>query len=238
MHANQDDERRPTEPAHTVGHAIEALAHHLDLKPKLRGWLHFGAAPLALVLGLGLLVFVPDQSLRLAVACYVATTVLLFSVSAAYHLGAGGPRTQDFLQRLDHANIYLFIAGSYTPFSAALPDPATGRLILALVWSIALAGLLVRVFWRSAPRWLSVASYVALGWVAVFFLPSLWEAFGSSVVLLLMLGGVLYSVGGLVYARKRPNPAPDWFGFHEVFHALTITAFAVHFVAIVRIVVP
>jgi hemolysin III len=238
MHADQDDERRPSEPAHTVGHAIEALAHNLDLKPKLRGWLHFGAGPLALVLGLGLLVFVPDQSLRLAVACYVATTVLLFSVSAAYHLGAGGPRTQDFLQRLDHANIYLFIAGSYTPFGAALPDPATGRLILALVWSIALAGLIVRVFWRSAPRWLSVASYVGLGWVAVFFLPSLWEAFGSSVVLLLMLGGVLYSVGGLVYARKRPNPAPDWFGFHEVFHALTISAFAVHFVAIVGVVVP
>ena len=111
-------------------------------------------------------------------------------------------------------------------------------LILALVWSIALVGLIVRVFWRSAPRWLSVASYVGLGWVAVFFLPSLWKAFGSSVVLLVMLGGVLYSVGGLVYASKRPNPAPDWFGFHEVFHALTIAAFAVHFVAIVRVVVP
>ena len=194
--------------------------------------------PLALVLGLGLLVFVSDQSLRLAVACYVATTVLLFAVSASYHLGAGGPRTQDFLQRLDHANIYLFIAGSFTPFCVALPDPATSRLGLVLIWSIAIAGVSVRVFWRSAPRWLSVASYVGMGWVAAFFLPSLWRAFGSSVVLLLMLGGVLYTVGGIVYARKRPNPAPDWFGFHEIFHALTITAFAVQFAAIVKIVVP
>jgi len=237
MRADQDDDRT-NEPARAVGHGLEALAEHLDLKPKLRGWLHFGAGPLALVLGLGLLVFVPDQSLRLAVACYVAMTVLLFSVSASYHLGAGGPRTQDFLQRLDHANIYLFIAGSYTPFGAALPDPATSRLVLVLVWSIAFAGVIVRVFWRSAPRWLSVASYVGLGWVAVFFLPDLWRAFGSSVVLLMIVGGVLYTAGGIVYARKRPNPAPDWFGFHEVFHALTITAFAVQFVAIVRVVVP
>lgn len=238
MPADPHDEHRPNEPIHAVGHAIEALALNLDLKPKLRGWLHFGAGPLALVLGLGLLVVVPEQPLRLAVACYVATTVLLFSVSASYHLGAGGPRTQDVLQRLDHANIYLFIAGSYTPFGAALPDPATSRLILVLVWSIALAGLVVRVFWHTAPRWLSVASYIGLGWVAVFFLPDLWHAFGTSVVLLILLGGVLYSVGGLVYARKRPNPAPDWFGFHEVFHALTITAFAVQFVAIATVVVP
>lgn len=237
MCADRDDERT-SEPPQTVGHGLEALAEHLDLKPKLRGWLHFGAGPLAFVLGLGLLVVVPDRSLRLAVACYVATTVLLFSVSASYHLGAGGPRTQDFLQRLDHANIYLFIAGSYTPFGAALPDPAIRFRVLVLVWMIAIAGVVVRVSWRSAPRWVSVASYVGLGWVAVFFLPNLWRAFGSIVVSLMVVGGLLYTAGGIVYARKRPNPAPDWFGFHEVFHALTITAFAVQFAAIVMIVVP
>lgn len=234
----EPDERGPQKSAeHPVVDGLERLVDQLDLKPKLRGWLHFGAGPLAFVLGLGLLVLVPEQTLRAAVAVYVATTVLLFSVSASYHLGAGGRRVQDLLQRIDHANIYLFIAGSYTPFAAALPDPATGRLILALVWSIAGTGLMVRVFWRSAPRWLSVASYLGLGWVAVFFLPDLWRAFGGGVVSALAVGGLLYSVGGVVYARKKPNPAPDWFGFHEVFHALTITAYLVQFGAVWRVVV-
>lgn len=238
MKAGRDGRSEKPGPMGEAAHALEAFVDEIDLKPKLRGWLHFGAGPLAFVLGLGLLVLVPDQSLRLAVAVYVATTVLLFSVSASYHLGAGGPRTQDFLQRLDHANIYLFIAGSYTPFGAALPDPHTSRLLLALVWAIAVVGLTVRVLWRSAPRWLMVGSYIGLGWVSVFFLPELWRAFGPAVVWPMGIGGVLYTVGGVVYARKRPNPAPDWFGFHEIFHALTIAAFLVQFGAVVRVVVP
>ena len=238
MDPDRDTEPQSPEHAHRVSHVLESLAEQLDLKPKLRGWLHFGAGPLALVMGLWLLVLVPEQAHRAAVAVYVATSVLLFSVSASFHLGAGGPRTQAFLNRLDHANIYLFIAGSYTPFGAAMPDPAAGRLILMLVWSIAITGLTIRVFWRSAPRWLSVASYIGLGWVAVFFLPSLWHAFGGMVVALMVLGGVLYTLGGIIYAKKRPNPAPDWFGFHEVFHALTIAAFGVQFAAIVMVVLP
>lgn len=238
MAADRDARSKKMGPMHAAGDAIEAFVDQIHLKPRLRGWLHFGAAPLAFVLGLGLLVIVPDPALRGAVAIYVATTVLLFSVSASYHLGAGGPRTQDFLQRLDHANIYLFIAGSYTPFGAAMPDPAAARLILGLVWSIAVVGLLVRVCWRSAPRWLSVASYIGLGWVAVFFLPELWRAYGGGVMGLMAFGGVLYTVGGVVYARKRPNPAPEWFGFHELFHALTIAAFAVQFAAVVMVVAP
>jgi hemolysin III len=236
MSADPDGELPSARHGRAVGHAMENLVNQLELKPKLRGWLHFGAGPLAFLLGLWLLVVVPEQSLRLAVAVYVATSVLLFSVSASFHLGAGGPRIQEALQRLDHANIYLFIAGSYTPFGAALPDQDSGRLILLLVWSVAIIGSTIRVFWISAPRWLSVASYVGLGWIAVFFLPNLWQAFGGTVVTLLALGGVLYTVGGVVYASKRPNPAPSWFGFHEVFHALTITAFLVQFVAIAMIV--
>jgi hemolysin III len=214
----------------------QKIVDQLELKPRLRGWLHFGAAPLAFTLGLWLLVLVPEQALRLAVAIYVATTVLLFSVSASYHLGAGGPHVQDGLQRLDHANIYLFIAGSYTPFAAALPDPDTRSRLLFLVWFIALIGSIIRIFWRSSPRWVSVASYVGLGWVAVFFLPDLWRAFGPTVVALLALGGVLYTIGAVVYARRRPNPAPSWFGFHEVFHALTIAAFLAQLAAVTRVV--
>ena len=204
----------------------------MDLtKPRLRGWLHFGAGPLSFVLGLVLLVATPTAQLRAAVAVYVAATVLLFSVSASYHLGAGGPRTSAFLNRLDHANIYLFLAGSYPPFAVALGG-ALGWVILALVWGIALIGLVARVTWRSAPRWLAVGSYLALGWVAVFFLPFFWSAFGAGVVLLIAIGGLLYSAGGIVYARRRPNFSDGWFGFHELFHALTIAAFLVQFVAI------
>lgn len=218
-------------PHHDLLQSIEAV-----VKPRLRGWLHLGAGPLALVLGLGLLVVTPTEGLRLAVAVYVATTVLLFGVSAAYHLGAGGPKTKAFLHRLDHANIYLFIAGSYTPFAASLDDTGTKVLLLTLVWSIAAVGLVVRVIWWGASRWLLVASYIGLGWVAVFFLPVMWQQLGPAVVLLIALGGLFYTAGGIVYARKRPNPHPDWFGFHEVFHACTIAAYLVHYVAVAMVV--
>lgn len=207
----------------------------MDPKPRLRGWLHFGAAPVSLVLGLLLLVITPTTQLRAGVAVYVGSTVLLFSVSAAYHLGAGGPRTNAFLHRLDHANIYIFIAGSYTPFAVALPE--YGPLLLVLVWGIAILGTTIAVAWWSAPRWLKVGSYLALGWVAILFLPVLWQAYGPLVVGLIALGGILYSVGAVVYARKKPDPHPGWFGYHEVFHSFTIVAFLVQWVAVAIVVV-
>lgn len=206
----------------------------MDIKPRLRGWLHFGAAPVAFVLGLTLLVVTPTERLRAGVALYIATAVLLFGVSAAYHLGAGGPRTNAFLHRLDHANIYLFIAGSYTPFAVALPD--YGALLLTLVWAIAIVGTVIRVAWWSAPRWLVVGSYLALGWVAIIFLPVLWQAYGPGIVSLIAAGGLLYSLGAIVYARKKPDPKPEWFGYHEVFHSFTIAAFLVQLVAITIVV--
>lgn len=219
-----------------VGQEGGRLEHTVAaIKPKLRGWLHFSAAPLALILGLGLLVVTPSEGMRAAVAIYVLTTVLLFGVSAAYHLGAGRPKVNAFLRKLDHANIYLFIAGSYTPFAAALPDAGQRWLILGLVWGIALTGLIVRVAWAGAPRWLVTLSYIALGWVAIFFIPTFWSAFSAATVGLLVLGGVLYTVGGVIYARKRPNPSPAWFGFHELFHAFTIAAYLVQFVAVAMV---
>ncbi len=211
-------------------HAVAAL------KPKLRGWLHFGAGPLALLLGLGLMVVTPTEGLRAAVAVYVLTTVLLFGVSAAYHLGAGRPSVNSFLRKLDHANIYLFIAGSYTPFAAALDDARLRWTILILVWTIALVGLLLPIAWLHAPRWVTAGSYLALGWVAVFFLPALYSAYGAVTVSLLAIGGLLYTVGGVIYARKSPNPHPEWFGFHELFHAFTIAAYLVQLVAVARVV--
>jgi hemolysin III len=207
------------------------LADSVEVKPRLRGWLHFGAAPLSFVLGLGLLAVTPTMAERVAVAIYVFTTVMLFSVSASYHLGAGSPKVNALLHRLDHANIYLFIAGSYTPFAVALGG-TQGWVILSLVWSIAAIGLIARVAWRAAPRWLAVGSYIGLGWVAIFFLPAIWQAFGAVVVLLMALGGLLYTAGGVVYARKTPTFHEGWFGFHELFHALTIAAFLAQFIAI------
>jgi hemolysin III len=216
----------------------ETLIEHAAavLKPKLRGWLHFGAAPLSLVLGLWLMVVTPDQGLRAAVAVYVLTTVLLFGVSAGYHLGAGRPSVNAFLRRLDHANIYLFIAGSYTPFAVAMPDRSTGTTILVLVWVIAAVGMLLPIVWLHAPRWLTAGSYIAMGWVAIFYLPAIASAFGGLTVVLLALGGVLYTIGGVVYARKRPDWHPEWFGFHELFHAFTIAAYLVQFAAVAMVV--
>lgn len=219
------------------GPELESVAGIVQaVKPRLRGWLHFGAAPLAFVLGLILMVVTPTAGLRAAVAVYVLTTVLLFGVSAAYHLGAGSPRVNDWLHKLDHANIYLFIAGSYTPFAAALPSTTMAWTVLALVWGIALVGLVVRVAWSAAPRWLVTASYLGLGWVAIFFLPTFYRDLGAATVVLLGIGGVLYSVGGVIYARKKPNPSPQWFGFHELFHACTIAAYLVQYVAVAMVV--
>ena len=217
----------PEEPDHPSV-VEEAVAR---LKPRLRGWLHFSAAPLALVLGLILMVFTQEQDLRAALAVYLCSTVLLFGVSAAYHLGAGRPPVNRFLRRLDHANIYLFIAGSYTPFAVALPDRTTGITILVLVWTIALVGLLLPILWLHAPRWLVAGSYIALGWVAVFYLGPLLQHGGPAIVTLIATGGLLYTLGALVYGIKRPNPSPRWFGFHEIFHAFTVAAFIAHYVA-------
>ncbi len=225
----------PADPSAGAGDPPGAgrLEHRVAaFKPRLRGWLHFGAAPLALILGLGLMIPTPTAPLRAAVAIYVLTTVLLFGVSAAYHLGAGRPKVNAFLRKLDHANIYLFIAGSYTPFAIALPNRALGWTIFALVWTIAAVGLIVRVAWTGAPRWLVTASYIGLGWVAIFFLPALYSGFGLATVLLLALGGLFYTVGGVIYARKRPNPHPEWFGFHELFHSFTIGAYLVQYIAV------
>jgi hemolysin III len=167
-----------------------------------------------------------------AAAIYAITVALLFGVSAMYHRGNWSPRTERLLKRMDHSNIFLIIAGTYTPFSLLVLDNHTGRTLLWLVWCGALAGIAFRVFWVGAPRWLYTPVYIALGWVAVFYLPDILRGGGLTVVILLALGGLFYSVGAVVYILKKPNPSPRWFGFHEVFHALTLAAFVVHYIAV------
>ncbi|MFD4988543.1 hemolysin III family protein [Streptomyces sp. NPDC058374] len=202
------------------------------VKPKLRGWLHAGMFPAVVIAGLALTAFTDTTRGRVACAIYALSACLLFGVSALYHRGTWGPRGEAVLRRLDHANIFLIIAGTYTPLTMLLLPDSKGRWLLWGIWAAALAGVLFRVFWVGAPRWLYTPCYIAMGWAAVFFLPDFMRAGGVAVLVLVVIGGLLYSVGGVIYGLKRPNPSPRYFGFHEVFHSLTLGAFVVHYVAI------
>src|SRR3954453_13725313 len=197
------------------------------VKPHLRGWLHLGAFPLAIATGGLLTLLAPPGSVRAAVAVFAVSAALKFGVSALLYRGTGGGRAHGVLKRLDHAHIFLVIAGSYTPFAVLLLPEGPARTLLWIVWTGALGGVAFRVLWIGAPRWLYVPVYVALGWVAVVYLPA-FAAAGPAVLTLVVAGGLLYTVGGLVYGLRRPDPSPRWFGFHEVFHALTVLAFAAH----------
>lgn len=213
-----------------VSETLHELAE--EIKPRLRGWLHAGILPLAVAAGIVLIVLSPTTGGKVASAVFMASSMLLFGVSAVYHTGTWSPRTKMLLKRFDHSNIFLLIAGSYTPFSVLLLDNRDATILLTLVWSGALLGVAFRVFWLHAPRWLYVPVYIALGWAAVFWMPAFAERSPTSVVVLLIVGGLLYSLGAIVYAFKRPDPAPHWFGFHEIFHSFTIAAFTVHYIGV------
>jgi hemolysin III len=203
-----------------------------SLKPHLRGWLHAGTFPLSVAAGIVLVCLAPTTSTRVTSAVFAGTASLLFGVSAIYHRGTWSPRTHGVLQRLDHANIFLIIAGTYTPFSVLLLPAGKARTLLTIVWAGAIAGVLFRVLWVHAPRWLYVPAYLALGWAAVAYLPSFAATASPPVLVLVIVGGALYTCGAIVYGLRRPDPSPRWFGFHEVFHALTVAAFAVHYIGV------
>ncbi len=201
-------------------------------KPRLRGWLHAAATPLAIIGGVLLMVFAHDASGRIGAAVWTAGAIILFGNSAAYHLGHWSPLVTDVLRRIDHANIFIFIAATYTPLALATLQPPDSTTLLIVVWAVAVVGLLIQVLWPTSPRWLNVGCYLGMGWVAVGWLPALWAGGGPVVIGLIGLGGLFYSIGAVIYGRKAPNPSPTWFGFHEIFHALTIVAAMCHFAAI------
>ena len=210
-----------------------AAAHLVPTsKPALRGWLHAGMTPVVLIAGVVLLVVTPALSARVGAAVWLLGSLILFGTSAVYHRGRWTPPVLAVLQRLDHSNIFLFIAATYTPLTLVLLDGAQEVLLLSLVWGIAAVGVALTLLWPARPRWLDVALYVPMGWVALGWLGEFWAAGGPAVVWLLLLGGILYTAGAAVYATKWPNPSPAWFGFHEIFHACTIAAAACHFAAI------
>lgn len=202
------------------------------MKPKLRGWLHLAMFPLALAGGVLLSVLAPAGTVRIAAIVFAVTASLLFGVSALFHRGTWGPRMYGLLQRLDHSNIYLVIAGTYTPFAVTLLPADDARRLLAVVWTAALLGVVFRVAWIRAPRWLYVGLYIALGWSAVFYVVPFWHTGGPTIAMLLAFGGLCYTAGAVIYGIRRPDPSPRWFGYHELFHAFTLAAFIAHFSAI------
>ncbi|MGW0658394.1 PAQR family membrane homeostasis protein TrhA [Streptodolium elevatio] len=202
------------------------------LKPRMRGWLHVGMSPLALAGGIVLVVVSRSAAAVVACSVFAASALLLFGTSGVYHRGTWGPRGEAVLRRLDHANIFLIIAGTYTPLAVLLLPEDQQVVLLSLVWAGALAGVAFRVLWIGAPRWLYTPCYIALGWVAVFYLPDFARTGGTAVVGLVIAGGLFYTAGAVVYGLQRPDPSPSWFGFHEVFHSFTIAGFTAHYTAI------
>jgi hemolysin III len=202
------------------------------MKPRLRGVSHQYAFFVAMAAGAALVVLARGAEARVAVAVYGLSLCAMFGASALYHRIDWPPRPSIWLRRLDHSMIYVLVAGTYTPFALLVLEPALGWALLGVVWAGAVAGVVVSLVWIDAPRWLSAVLYVVLGWVGVMALPQLWDRAGAMAVALLATGGVLYTLGALVYARRRPDPAPRVFGFHEVFHVLVIAAAASQFVAV------
>lgn len=210
---------------------IELDHRSQETKPTWRGWIHAATFPLAMVLGTILLVMANGTAAKVSSAVFVVSSLLLFGVSAVYHRFTWNDRTRRTLKRMDHANIFLLIAGSYTPITVLCLPEAKSHLLLWLVWTGAGLGILFRVFWIGAPRWLYVPLYLLLSYAALAFIFDFFAA-NPSMMTLILVGGLFYTVGAVVYGLKRPNPVPGHFGFHEIFHALTLAAFLCHWTGI------
>ncbi|HEX7308248.1 PAQR family membrane homeostasis protein TrhA [Lentzea sp.] len=206
------------------------------LRPRLRGWLHLWSFIASVATGATLIALAASTvSARaaLATSVYGLTVLGLFGVSALYHrVTWTSERVRTWMKRLDHSMIFVFIAGTYTPFALLAMNPSTGSTVLWVVWIGALLGVTLKLAWPHAPRWLGVPIYIALGWVAVFVLPELLHHAGVAALVLLLVGGALYTVGAVFYATRWPNPWPQVFGYHEFFHAATVVAAICHYIAI------
>jgi len=203
-----------------------------EVKPRLRGQLHAVLAPVAALAAVVQVLAAPTTAGKVASAVFGLGAVLLFTVSAAYHTRTWSEPVRMLLRRWDHANIFVLIACSYTPFAVLMLPADSARTLLAVVWTGALLGAAFQILWVHAPRWLYVPIYIGLGWAAVFWADEFTAAGQPVVLALVVLGGVLYTLGAVVYGVKRPNPAPAWFGFHEVFHAFTIGAYLAHYLGV------
>ena len=206
-------------------------------KPKLRGVLHQAAFVIALALAPFMIFSADGERRRLAAAVFAGSVAACFGASALYHRVTWTPRVRLWMRRIDHAGVYLLIAGTYTPVSLLVLTGAWRPVVLTIVWAGAAAAIVLKFVWVAAPKWLTAAIGIALGWVAVVALPQLVTRLNLTAVILLVVGGLAYTAGALVYARRRPDPAPAVFGYHELFHALTIVGVACQYVAIAFFIV-
>jgi len=209
-------------------------ADALEKKPSWRGWIHTGVLPIVIAGGIILIVLAQGAIPKLAASIFFASSFLLFGNSALYHRFNWKPKMRITLKRIDHANIFLLIAGSYTPMAMLALPSSKGLVLLIAVWIGAILGISFRIFWIHAPRWLYVPLYVLLSWAAMFYVADFF-AFNAVAMSLILIGGICYTVGAVVYGMKRPNPIPGHFGFHEIFHALTVIAFFCHWVAVLQV---
>ncbi len=220
----------------TAGETTESAPLADLIKPRMRGWLHFWSFAVSVAASAAMIAVsaaLVGAAAGLATAVYSVTVLGLFGTSALYHRRTWrSERSRVVMRRLDHSMIFLFIAGSYTPVAVLAMDRPTAEWVLAVVWAGALAGVVLKTAWPYAPAWVGVPIYVALGWVAVFVLPDLLQNAGVAPLVLLLVGGALYTVGGVMYALRRPDPWPHTFGYHEFFHAATVVAALCHYIAI------
>lgn len=206
------------------------------VKPSWRGWIHAGTFPVAIALGVILVILAQGSAAKAGSAIFFTSSLLLFGTSALYHRINWSPKMRAVFRRLDHANIFLLIAGTYTPITLMALPTGKATVLLAVIWAGALLGIAFRVFWLGAPRWSYVALYLLLGWAAVIFIADFFRA-NWITMLLVLIGGILYSLGAAVYGMKRPDPFPSTFGFHEIFHSLTVAAFVAQWVGVLLIVI-
>ncbi len=206
-------------------------------KPLMRGWLHAIASPLSLAAGIVLICLAHGTGLKWACAVFMTCSLLLFTNSAVYHLGDWSPTVTNILRRIDHVNIFLLIAGTYTPVSFAL-EPRMRDLIIISMWVCTAIVMIIHVIWINAPRWLYVLVYIIFGVSGVTYMGLFWvsPAAGPAVVILIASGGLCYILGAIVYALRKPDPWPKVFGFHEIFHLGTIAGYACHMVAIYMVI--
>jgi len=208
-------------------------------KPRLRGVCHQWAFFVSVVLGAALVVSAPAGVARLAAGVYALSVAGLFGASALYHrITWASAAARRWMRRVDHSMIFLLIAGSYTPFALLVLDGTLATAILVAVWTGAAVGVLLKLLWIDAPKWLASLTYVLLGWVAVAAYPDLLRELGITATAMVTAGGVLYTLGALVYALRRPDPAPEVFGYHEVFHVLVIAAAALQYAVVAFFVLP
>jgi hemolysin III len=201
-----------------------------EKKPSWRGWIHTGVLPIVIAGGIVLIVLAHGVPAKVASAVFFASSFLLFGNSALYHRFNWSPKVKVALKRIDHANIFLLIAGSYTPITVLALPKALGFPLLIAIWATAVLGIGFRVFWINAPRWLYVPIYISMGWAALGFLGQFFAA-NAPMMILILAGGLCYTIGAVVYGLKKPNPLPGTFGFHEIFHSLTVLAFMSHWAA-------